>query len=599
MPQSFHKLTGLLVALIFSTQALTAGPSTGGGGDAVILPDDSVVLADPFLDMSGQQPNNMPPLRALNPRILMAVKSYLEVSKNHLESLSAKKPASGKKKDKPSVEVKPDLDTFKSDIAKLMKELSTRKSKLRVYAVRNQEELGMYCAPGGRKSYILPTGARVEQVACTAGEETFLVEPLFVRMSLKDQSLLMIHERLTTLRDMYGGKNYSAIARFTTGLSHYLELYREQYKGQYRRLTSDEQKALTNFYMAIEEIELRNSEVDENSFQWTVAPYGGGRVHTMSHIDESALVGLGAILRKDSDVASAVVIKNTFFEQPVTIIADENSIIENVTFYFDNDSAPSVSTIAIGRDSKLRHTSVRGKVFIGSQSEIYDSTLDGNLNVGDSTSIKGSKLYAKNLTIPSQGQVENFSIDPHIKNKINYVTLHKVKNGRIDSESIQYLPPDVKIEPVDKTWTVDEQNKILYNYLDRDGAEKWADFLKGSTVFNESGLRIEVGSSFKYSPRGIFGNGYNFEFKKTKYRIQFVPQGLPTETRPDVYTVWRSSIVPVTGGKKSISYKVAIDNGSYRTPDHRLKHLLELFQEIGFEIVGDIGRFITVKPKIQ
>jgi hypothetical protein len=253
---------------LFSLAAMAAdGPSVGGGGDVIVLPNDSVVLADPFIDHGAKQPNNMPPLRALNPRILSGISSYQKVLSKFLAKF---------------------ITGQKSDISPLIEELTKRNSELRFYGVQSAEEMNNFCAPGGRKIYKLPMGAQVQQVACTAGKETFLVEPLFSRLSLRDQSLLLIHERLTTLRDQYGGKNYSAIARFTTGLNIYLNLFRDQMKEKYSKLSEGETQQLTEFYTATEEIELRNKEVTENSFQWSAHSYGGGRVHATSDVDPSA-----------------------------------------------------------------------------------------------------------------------------------------------------------------------------------------------------------------------------------------------------------------------------------------------------------------------
>jgi hypothetical protein len=205
---------------------------------------------------------------------------------------------------KASVSVAADFSDGKSDINEALAKLATRNNDLRFYGVRNAEELNQFCAPGGRKIYKLPTGAQVQQVACTAGNETFMVEPLFARLSLRDQGLLLIHERLTTLRDQYGGKNYSAIARFTTGLNVFLNLYSEQNKRKYRALSVDEQKILTDFYVATEEIEKRNSEVNDDSFQWQAHRLGGGRVHLASIIDDSAFVAIDSVIAKKSEIGA-------------------------------------------------------------------------------------------------------------------------------------------------------------------------------------------------------------------------------------------------------------------------------------------------------
>ena len=252
------KLLIILLALILSgpTWTFASSGNDGGGGDVVITPDDDVVLADPFLNSNAPQPNNMPPMRSLNPRILHTVKSYLDVIKPTLGFFMSLRP------------IRPIF--WESSIYKQIEKLTSRQSELRFYGVQNQAELNQFCAPGGEKKYILPEGYTVKQVACTAGNETFLVEPLFAQLSLKDQALLLIHERLTTITDTYGGKNYSAIARFTTGLGTFINVYKTQNGHENRivnyKLTSTQVERLSQMYLSIEEIDRLNQDPLEDSF---------------------------------------------------------------------------------------------------------------------------------------------------------------------------------------------------------------------------------------------------------------------------------------------------------------------------------------------
>src|SRR5690606_30960244 len=124
-------------------------------------------------------------------------------------------------------------------------------------------------------------------------------------------------------------------------------------KEQYRKLKPDEQKVLANFYIAIEEIERRNSEVDEDSFQWTVAPFGGGRMHNMAEVGENALVTLGVTLDKGSYVDDDAVIKNSFSRKPVTVIASTNALVDGVEF---SDNA----FLSLDKDSKVSRSTIGG-----------------------------------------------------------------------------------------------------------------------------------------------------------------------------------------------------------------------------------------------
>ncbi|MDO9180953.1 MAG: hypothetical protein Q7U04_01030 [Bacteriovorax sp.] len=184
----------------------------------------------------------------MSPRILQLASLYHDAVVRLLEDLSPR--------------------AYKSEIADEIKKISLRESGLRFYAVQSASELNDFCASGGRKIYKLHEGQIANQVACTSGVETFLVEPLFLRLSLRDQVLLLVHERLTPLRDKFGGKNYSAIARFTTGFGEYIDLYKKEAEGTYPILNNDETNRLTIFFISTEEIQFRSSNPTENSFQW-------------------------------------------------------------------------------------------------------------------------------------------------------------------------------------------------------------------------------------------------------------------------------------------------------------------------------------------
>ncbi|MNK07787.1 hypothetical protein D3C87_257060 [compost metagenome] len=330
-----HLMTlSITLIMFFTASSFAAGPSTGGGGDIVRLPDDSVVLADPFLDHGDQQPNNMPPLRALNPRLLQAANVY-----NLALKLVFKE---------------------KNDVAAEIEKLTVRSSNLRFYAVKNEAELNQFCAAGGRKTYTLPSGVPVQKVACTAGAETFLVEAVFEKLSLRQQVLLLIHERLTTLRDENGGKNFSAIARFITGIDSFLTVLKEQNSNKYRRLSSQEVNNLTEFYYSADEINLRNANAPHDAFQVRIQPLGGGRISEDSVAADSALIDIESSVTKSSRVGEKSEIKKS----------------QLVSTNVENDVKVSASTLlksSIGERSVIENSQVR---YINSGKNLFFSSVN-------------------------------------------------------------------------------------------------------------------------------------------------------------------------------------------------------------------------------
>lgn len=387
------KVVSFFLVGILSLVSFAAGPSTGGGGDVIRLPDDSVVLADPFLSHGGNQPNNMPPLRSLNPRLLQMAQRY--ASK---------------------------LETFKGTeiLAEIVK-LTRRDTGLRFYSVRDSNELNMFCASGGRKSYNLPNGAKVEQAACTAGKETFLVEPLFLKLTLRQQVLLLIHERLTTLRDQYGGKNYSAIARFTTGLNIYFELLKEQEQKNYRHLSSQDANTLNEFYNAADEINYRNSNNPPEAFAFTVHPYGGGRLDDKSIASPSALI-----------TAEMKVINSEIYDEAILVGGEKNKRISGSSLYEKAQVIDSELVDAKILESANVRTSVVKKSVVGENSQIIKSSVI-NSKIGQRALVQTSSVSDSNIAAEAQ------IIDSTLVNSgtlgMAVIKASKIENSIIEKEA--------------------------------------------------------------------------------------------------------------------------------------------------------------------
>lgn len=402
----------------FSASAASGGSMVGGGGDVTILPDDTVVLADPWINTGAPQPNNMPPLREMNPRVLQLAGLYNDTVINLLKELSP--------------------DVSKSEIADEIKKLSKRESGLRFYAVQNASELNDFCASGGRKTYTLPKGQVVNQVACTSGDESFFVEPLFLKLSLRDQVLLLIHERLTTLRDKFGGKNYSAIARFTTGLGMYIDLYKKESEGIYPSLSIDQTDRLTNFFISIEEIQFRSSNPTANSFQWRAHSFGGGRIQSTSKVDSTSLVTLSSLVNKNSTIGKNSKIINTVL--PVNFEVKNGATIEESILTNESGTRLTIGNYAIIKNAQLENL---GLLTIGEESIITNSYIktDGFVS-GEKSSIVDSKFYGR-LVLEQNVTIEQLYGEGTLRiksdSKISYSKIYSydlsIMNGVVISQS--------------------------------------------------------------------------------------------------------------------------------------------------------------------
>ena len=494
--------TSVLLSMGLMSLSLWAGPSVGGGGDVVILPDDSVVLADPYIDSGAPQPNNMPPLRALNPRILQVINLYQKASASLVSDFSIK---------------------GKSDIGEALKLLAMRNNDLRFYGVQTTEELNQFCAPGGRKIYKLPSGAQVQQVACTAGNETFMVEPLFMRLSLRDQGLLLIHERLTTLRDQHGGKNYSAIARFTTGLNIYLTVLNEQNKKKFRSLTNDEQKLLSDFFIAIEEIEKRNTDITDDSFQWVVHQNGGGRVHANSVIDESAFISLNSVIVKGSEVANDTRVIN--FSNPYRLVVkmEEGAVIDNLantfTYNNNNDYVPTAkSIIKLKSNAKIQNVRIvnnQNLFTFGENVSIADSVIDSTyFSVGSGSVVKNSIIDTSELTLGDSVTMSNATISyGQLKTRIAS-NEQLVDKSILQSTYETYYPLGFIPQALNVTLNVPTFECTQSTKLERKKTEWKKEFLNAS----KDGA-IVTGEILLAGQTGIFKPVYKYSYNNVKLKL--------------------------------------------------------------------------------
>lgn len=354
----------LLLSLILLLNFAYAG-TEGGGGDVVILPDGSVVLADAYLDRNAPQPNNMPKQIALNPKLILNVKVYTQFLRKLLENSNF-------------------LKHKRSDILNLFDILGTHNNNLAFYSVQDANELNQFCASGGRKVYKLEDGYKVEQVACTSGNEVYLVTPLFRRMNIVQQTLLLFHERLTTFRDRHGGKNYQAIAGLTSGLYTILQIAYEQQQGTKRLVTDAEFQRIQNFYMAVFELEYRDSPIPIDALDYTLHRNGGGMIKKGASVDENAFVGITSVIMPGAEISAGAFIRNT--------VIPEYSIIE-AEARLDNVIMES-RDVRIQSGADLKEVTMNAaQILVGNRAKILRSTLKAaSILISDSVQILRSRV---------------------------------------------------------------------------------------------------------------------------------------------------------------------------------------------------------------
>lgn len=444
------------------------GPSSGGGGDVVILPNDQVVLADPFLNHDADQPRGLPSERSLNPKIIDAAKKYLRAVA--------------------------DLMNQEESLYTTLQELTVRSDYLEFIAVRNTEELNDNCASGGKKNYTLPNGAKVQQVACTHENKTYLVEPIFIKLSLRDQVLLLMHERLTTLTDAAGSRNYSAIANFTSGLNTFLDIFKEQRKNTFRQLTDAEQKRITALYSAIKELELRDSDIPDDAFNWHAHSLGGGRVNDNVEIPANTTVSLGSNIGEGSTIEENVKIVRS--DVWATKLGANSQVIDSILSEGSNLGANSLV-----RNSMAHNLTVKGRA------EIIESIIEAYK----------TSYWNKNfnpITVNGSFSADNFNIS--LKKDKNVIAPNQVlANGEVDQfdEKSKWL-----------VGASDPITDLVINYEEKSPNKTLYYKVGELPVFTINGGSLKVDSKFTSRRTGIIERGWETQVSYYAFNLSYNPR---------------------------------------------------------------------------
>lgn len=463
------KFYTLVLATALSS-AVYAGPKLSTRADVIVLPDDSVVLADPFIDAVATQEGGGPLLQLLNPRIYQTIALYKKVS------MTA---------------------PFVSDEAnKMFDRLLNKRTDLRFYGLDSAEEMNKYCF-GGKPVYKIPSGASVQQVACTKGTDTFIVKPLFLKLNIRDQAMLLIHERLTTITDDRGWINFVAVARFTNGLNTFLKIYDEQGRREFRELTDLEKDNLYNYYIAVFEIQNRNADYGTiNTFNWKVHKNGGGVVHVGAFVDPTAFISLNSVVADKSDIhAGAKVI--------------------NLTFSGNNNPRFAPST-TLGENSSMNNVNLVNvkKVLIGSNTTVTASHLEAMIaNLGDNVSVHDSTIWAnsfifKNGVNLKRVQIRYFNTDLTIAE--NEQASDQVMSAELANK---YYPAGVIPKPFSLTVKV-PLFKCVLNTKSEKKSWQWSD-----SDLDVNGDGSTISGWITYNGRNGLKKEYEYNYSDTKIEI--------------------------------------------------------------------------------
>jgi len=390
-------ISPLLVAPVNSF----AGNESSGGGDILILPDDRIILADPFVVRPGKPMEFHPTL-----------KEELLRAGEVLEAFGAENTFLSANVLNPYVEYRYATGP-----------LDCRRVEL-----------------GG-----VPAGGEQKLVACTEGHLTLISEPDFRKMTIREQAKLIIHERLRALKVAAPG---SFIADVTDGVELGLEIMNSQLRGNERVTLSDHQLDTLNLLMRrIVQLELGAVFKDLSGNLWKIVRNGAGVASAKADIHPSATLGLGSVLGPNSMLGEESValrlrcwgrcligsgssfipkgtaaptglrlgsnahVIATVVDRDVTLHLEDGAMVENAEL---RASGNSHLTVHVGPDSALTESEISASdnmasLTIGARSAIRASKLKiaSSVEVKTGAALENSEISLRDLSMEAGARIEN------------------------------------------------------------------------------------------------------------------------------------------------------------------------------------------------
>ncbi|MGZ3698690.1 MAG: hypothetical protein ACXVCH_11385, partial [Bdellovibrionota bacterium] len=193
-----------------------AGNEGSGGGGAIVLSDDRVVLADPYFVGKGQQGAfhcQQGESGELNSLLVQELKRAGQVLVRYGAEAS-NLPWSNTLFSEPG----PEQSRFVSE------QVLQGQAFCFVDELPKRQDNPVEC-----DQFTAPVGGHCEPVGYTEGTVTWIRKDLFQRMSVRDQAVLLIHERL---HGFAGNVPYGPIVELTSGLETALGILNDQLQGK-------------------------------------------------------------------------------------------------------------------------------------------------------------------------------------------------------------------------------------------------------------------------------------------------------------------------------------------------------------------------------
>ena len=390
----YSLLTVTLLTSIYNSPALAQAGHVGGGDSVVMLPDGSVVIADPFIVDQSR-------VIRMNP----VFENYIKWAKEILNSYSGCK-------------LSLNVNVLASSLDKF--------DNVHLVSTIPDDPI---CMMEGAVAGSMLGGLDHQMVGCTIKDQIYLKRDLFERLPLSDQASLIVHEKLHAFLSTHPNNigidparihlNIFAIAG---GMKTALNRLFMQQNGDLTRITDKEQSEINGMIDGINAINIQCFK--DITATWS---NGGGLVNvaaltvnqnSLFSIEPSAFIGIGSIVYGDAsvNVFGDVTIQNSIVSAKKVMIA-QKAIINHSQIY-------AKAALRIGGESEINRSFIfaNRNLSIGSGSKVSvsrttnscsKSCFAGDISFGKNSSIRGFVL--------SVDPVENFISDTRQNNHGAYI----------------------------------------------------------------------------------------------------------------------------------------------------------------------------------
>jgi hypothetical protein len=248
----------------------------------------------------------------------------------------------------------------------------------------------------------LPVNSTLVQVACTVGRLTYIKTDIFERMPTREQTLLLVHEKVRARKQRASDTELTAI---TNGVRVALHHFYLQEQGTYVKLSEDEKRAIKRLYRV-----LFAATDESNGSDWferrmldelnkvSVSDYGA-IVHKNAKIAPSAILGIGTLaLSENIEVAEGAVIRlSKLCRNTKNCFIGSNSKIEASTigpYYVDEN----IASVKIGANNLITKSVISHRIAtdIGDNNLVANSEL-GVASAGNNNQITKSYIHVEHL----------------------------------------------------------------------------------------------------------------------------------------------------------------------------------------------------------